>query len=100
MAPYNGPYKDMSEKGLRYVIQVSHPDSDTRVFTGLLSDRTWELKDGPCFYVGNNQAGKIMEIDDPNDSVIEGDVLNYRVSSAFGTEFKYSHFDSSRCTSG
>ena len=100
VAPYNGPYKDPSEKGLRYVIQVSHPDSDTRVFTGLMSGTTWEHQNTPCFYAGNNQAGKIVEIDDPNDSVIEGDVMNYRVSSAFGTAFKFTHFDSSRCTSG
>ena len=96
--PYSGPYKDPAEEGLRYVIQVSHPDSaEPRVFTGLFHDLTWEYEEGPCFYAGNRQGGTIMEIDDPNDPVIEGSYLDYRVATAFETDFKYSHFDKSRC---
>ena len=88
-----------AENGSRYVINVTHPDAESsRVFTGLLYGLTWEFEEGPCFYVGNSQAGPIYEVQDPNDSVIEGSYEDYRVTDAFETNFPYSRFDESQCS--
>ena len=78
-----------------YVINVTHPDypDEPRSFVGLKSDITWEFERRVCYYVGNNQAGKLGEVDDPNDSVIQGEYSEYAVESLFATEFKYNRFN-------
>ena len=58
---------------------------------------TWEFEKRPCIYVGNSQAGPIVEVDDPNDSVIEGEYTEYEVESMFATDFTYSHFNNDLC---
>ena len=59
---------------------------------------TWEFEERPCLYVGNSQAGPLGERDvDPNDSVIEGSYMDYRVDSMFSSDFKFSHFEETRC---
>ena len=80
-----------------YVITVDHPESEPRSFVGLKSDVTWEFENRVCYYVGNTQAGKLAEVDDPNDSVIEGEYTEYKVETLFSTAFKYSHFDEGNC---
>ena len=80
-----------------YIITVDHPQSDPRNFVGLKSDVTWEFEKRVCYYVGNTQAGKLAEVADPNDSVIEGDYNDYKIDALFGTDFKYSHFDETQC---
>lgn len=80
------------------MIQVNHPDSDPRIFTGLLVECSWERDRTYCFYVGNRQAGTIAEVQDPNDPVIEGSYVNYIMADDFATDFKFSHFDESRCS--
>ena len=80
-----------------YIITVDHPQSDPRSFVGLKYSVTWEFEKRVCYYVGNTQAGKLAEVSDPNDSVIEGDYTDYKVDSLFATDFKFSHFDVSRC---
>ena len=87
-----------ADHGQRYVIQVDHPDSDPRVFTGLLAGYSWERDRENCFYVGNRQAGTIVEVNDPNDPVIEGTYSDYQMTDAFSTDFKFSHFDEDRCS--
>ena len=87
-----------ADHGDRYVIQVEHPDSEPRVFTGLLAGYSWERDRDNCFYAGNRQAGTIQEVTDPNDPVIEGSYANYETESAFSTDFKFSHFDEGRCS--
>ena len=57
----------------------------------------WELEEGPCYYVGNSQAGKLAELDDPNDSVITGMYSDYKVDTLFSTAFAYAHFNETRC---
>ena len=51
-----------------------------------------------CFYVGNRQGGTIREVEDPNDSVIEGSYADYMTAGDFSTEFTFSHFDEDRCS--
>lgn len=94
---YTGPIIDDIETD-RYEVTVTHPDfSGTRRFTALLSDVNWEFQTTPCFYAGNQQGGPIAEVEDPNDSVIEGDYADYRVNGPFETDYAFSRFDSSQC---
>ena len=65
---------------------------------GCLSPRTWESKKRQCLYVGNRQGGSSDEVDSPNDPVIQGRYTDYVVNDTLGTEFEYTHFDSSRCS--
>ena len=59
---------------------------------------TWEFEHKPCLYVGNSQAGPLGEEDvDPNDSVIEGSYVDYRVDSMFSSNFTFSYFDEEAC---
>ena len=98
VSAFEGSFREGVEPENRYVINVTHPASENpRAFTGLLYDITWEFEKGPCFYVGNQQGGPIYEVEDPNDSVIEGTYENYRVGGAFETEYFFSQFDSNRC---
>ena len=80
-----------------YIITVRHPEAPSRSFVGLKSNVTWEFEKRVCYYVGNKQAGKLAEVSDPNDSVIEGDYTEYKVASLFATGFKYSHFEEGGC---
>ena len=58
---------------------------------------TWDVRDELCFYAGSNQGGPIREIEEPNDSVIEGSYEDYRVQGLFSTQFVYAQFDDSMC---
>lgn len=99
LAEYTGPILNDTETN-RFEISVTHPDfSGTRRFTGLLLDVNWEFQKTPCFFVGNQQGGPIYEVEDPNDSVIEGGYEDYRVGGVFEPDYKYNRFDSSRCSS-
>nr|CAI68017.1 LPS-binding protein [Suberites domuncula] len=90
-------YIDSDLEGDHYELAVTHPDfSGTRRFVGHLLGHSWEEKT-PCFYVGNVQGGPIYEVEDPNDSVIEGKYKDYRMDGAFDTSFMYSRFDDSQC---
>ena len=83
-----------------YVITVDHPNSPPRSFVGVKYNITWEYEARVCYYAGNRQAGDIYEVaGDPavNDPVIEGSYRDYKVDSLFATDFKYSHFNESRC---
>ena len=100
VSKFTGQINDTETNYERYEISVTHPDfKGVRRFTGLLLNVNWEFQKTPCFYVGNQQGGSIYEVEDPNDSVIEGGYEDYRVGGAFETEFKYNRFDDSRCTS-
>ena len=61
---------------------------------------TWELERRPCYFVGNGQAGRLVEVTppDPNDPVIEGKYSDYIVGSLFATDYTYSHFNDSMCS--
>lgn len=80
-----------------YAITVNHPVDPTRQFVGLLH-RSWTRSGMTCLYSGNKQAGKIREVESPNDPVIRGDYMDYEVSTPFETQFRYSVFRSDVCS--
>ena len=80
-----------------YEITVEYPGSKPRSFVGVLHSRTWELDKRPCLYVGDSQAGPTDEVPTLNDSVIEGDYTDYIITTLFSTDYKYSHFERTRC---
>ena len=84
-----------------YIVTVRYPGTPPRSFVGLKNGVTWEMERRPCYFVGNGQGGKVSkeEIAEPNDSVIEGRYTDYIVESTFATDYKYSHFDESKCNS-
>ena len=81
-----------------FTITVNPVDSQQRRFVAEFYDQVWDTTPGVCFYVGSNQAGPIGEIDEPNDSVIQGVYSDYRVSGLFDSEYMYSRFNDLRCT--
>ena len=99
MSIYTGPNKNAHPDYPRYTVTVDRPDSQ-RTFTGIFYSFNWEFKGlgGPCLYVGNRQAGPIYEVDNPNDSVIQGSYEEYKTDGPFGTDFIYSKYDT--CTDG
>ncbi len=99
VTPFTGVDRNGNPVPERYVINLSSPTSgEERTFTGWYYDLTWEFEDGPCLYAGNRQAGPIYEIQEPNDSVIEGRYKEYMVNSAFSeVEYTYGLFNEDRC---
>ena len=84
-----------------FAVTVRYPDSKPRSFIGDLSSLSWERRDEYCLYVGSRQGGPLNPDDamgGPNDPVIEGEYLQYKVDSSFASEFTYSHFDETRCS--
>lgn len=95
---YTGEIKEESLANADlYVVTIQHPLAPRRQFVGLYYTLSWEFQSEPCLYVGNRQGGPIREVDDPNDSVIEGDYTNYIVAEKFGTNFQYSVFNQTTC---
>ena len=68
-----------------------------RRIDAVVSPRTWNMKNGPCYYVGNSQGGP-SQSNDQTESVIEGKVGQYETDTLFSTSFVYSQFDESICT--
>lgn len=81
-----------------YSVCVLHPSdpSRDRKFVAEFSTQKWDFSTDTCFYSGNIQGGKLLEIkdDDFNDPVIEGDYEEYIVPGLFMNSFKYSQFSS------
>ena len=83
-----------------YVVTVQPPDpSPSRSFLGEFYDRKWDRTNEPCLYVGNAQGGKSYDVEDPNDSVIEGNYREYFIENEdlFETNYKYVQFEEERC---
>ena len=81
-----------------YTVTISHPLSKPRSFTGHLYDFTWEFESKKCLYVGNPQGGPLDNLDDPNDSVIEGVYYQYLTQGPFKTDYYYAVFDDEKCS--
>ena len=60
-----------------YITTVRYPGTPPRRFVGIESSVTWELERRPCYFVGSGQAGPLVEVSEPNDSVIEGMYSDY-----------------------
>ncbi|XP_065884189.1 uncharacterized protein [Dysidea avara] len=81
-----------------YSITVDHPQAPVRSFVADLYHRTWDRSLDPCLYAGNSQGGPISELDDPNDSVIEGEYSDYEVADGiFGRDFKHNRLLTTSC---
>lgn len=99
VSAFTGTLFDLADaRDDRYTVAVRHPSCPQRTFTAILLSVDWEFNRKPCFYAGNQQGGAIYEVEEPNDSVIEGDFEEYRVSGAFDVGFRFSRFNDALCT--
>ena len=81
-----------------YIVTVNPPDSDMRTFIGENFLRTWDSSAEECVYAGNSQGGPSGEFfSQYKDPVIEGNYLQYKVSSRYATSFPYSQFRGELC---
>ena len=73
-------------------LELFAPDSESyRRIPAFLAPRTWDHTKAPCYYIGNAQGGPSVS-HDPIESVIEGQVSDYKTSSLFSDDFTYSQF--------
>lgn len=93
---YDGPLPTALDVDSLYSVCISHPSgpSSDRKFIAEYFTRKWDLSTATCFYSGNIQGGKLLEIEDTNfnDPVIEGQYTEYIVQGLFKNSFKYSQF--------
>ena len=71
-------------------------DLTSHTFVSLSYFQTWDQREEECLYAGNKQGGASYYVDEPADSVIQGDYSDYKVSHHFDTEFTYSVFDNTK----
>ena len=91
---FTGEFGD-EQRDNDYIITVRYPGTPPR---RIESSVTWELERRLCYFVGSGQAGPLVEVSKPNDSVIEGVYRDYIIESLFATSYTYSHFLEGRCT--
>lgn len=98
---YNGSGLPQGADVDRYYVVTVEPEapSPPRSFLGEFYHLKWDKSREPCLYVGNAQGGPSYEIEDPNDSVIEGRYREYIIASddLFETEYVYTQFADDRC---
>ncbi len=96
--PFTGQTRDGNAAcDKTFVVSVSHPDDTTRSFVACREPFTWDLQRVTCLYAGNRQGGSVYEFESPNDPVIQGTYMDYLVSDAFATSFRFSRFEDSMC---
>ena len=69
-----------------------------RQFVAELFHRSWDLSAQRCLYAGSSQGGALSDIPGPQDSVIEGRYTEYRVTRILDTDYTYTRFDRSLCS--
>ena len=95
LAKFNGTQLDDTT---RYVISVNRDGSLVKEFTGSFHTLVWDQTVGDCLYVGDRQGGRISEVQDPNDPVLDGSYKDYRVPSAFDeTGYRFGRFQENLC---
>ena len=82
----------LGEGTVPYVVNVKHPQAQLRSFLADHYSHVWDGSPKPCLYAGGSQGGPISDVE-PNDSVIEGNYLEYEVSSLFDHQFKYNRLN-------
>ena len=88
---------DLQEQEL-YVVKVDPTDSSPRRFVAEYYQLSWDqTRRDTCLYAGDQQGGRIREISNPNDPVIEGRYQFYHTGGLFETQFRYSQFNVSLC---
>ncbi len=94
-----GSLSDGSTRDDTYILTVNYPNMSPRRFVTFLHSVTWDRRGKEyCLYGGNRQGGGILEIESPNDPIIQGRYRDYIVGEQFGVDFAYSHFESSECS--
>ena len=78
---------------------IQPPSSPTRRVGAFLEAHRWDGTPQSCLYAGNSQGGPLGEVkvSDPQDSLIEGDINDYRMQSAFATNYRFEQFDETSC---
>ena len=83
---FTGEFGD-EQRDNDYIIIVRYPGTPPRSFVGIESSVTSELERRPCYFVGSEQAGPLVEVSEPNNSVIEGVYRDYIIESLFATSY-------------
>ena len=103
MVPYNGPFIEAPESGVAtFSVNINFPGVTPRSFIAWLRFPSWEIdRRMYCLYAGDGHAGSVYEVPagPDNGPVIEGVYTEYIVGGKFETDFRYSHFESTRCSS-
>ena len=96
----NLPPDLMEEEYYNVTVLPWNESSLPRSFLGIFFTQKWDSSAGPCLYVGNAQGGPSSEVEDPNDSVIEGDYIDYLIPGGdmFEAEYKFAQFQEERCS--
>ena len=95
MEKYNGMTRDNSTNV--YIITVTTPSGEQRIFPAWLEAKTWDGTREPCLYAGSYQGGTVYEVVASHDPVIEGTYADYTTAGSFDAMFTYSHFDEDKC---
>ena len=84
-----------------YTVSVTSASDPTAVrsFVAERGDVTWNKLEETCLYAGNSQGGSVIEVDEPNDPVIEGSFKEYQMNGLFETDYVYAQFEEDRCLS-
>ena len=77
----------LAEGTVPYLVNVKHPRAQPRSFLADHYSHVWDGSPKSCLYAGSSQGGPI------SDSVIEGNYLEYEVSSLFDYQFKYNRLN-------
>lgn len=82
-----------------YVVTVKPESASARSFIGEFYHLKWDRSREPCLYVGNAQGGPSYDIEEPNDSIIEGEYNDYIIENddLFETTYTYVKFEEDRC---
>lgn len=98
---FNGTGLDTGFDASRYYVVTveSASGGPSRSFLGEFYHLKWDKSREPCLYAGNAQGGPSYEVEEPNDSVIEGRYREYIISNEdlFETRYMYSQFEEDRC---
>ena len=98
---YVGPTPTYLDVDSLFAVCVSPPGrngepSKPRKFVAEYYSLKWDATSDACFYSGNIQGGRLLEVSDPafNDPVIEGFYTDYITSGLFQNSFMYTQFSS------
>ena len=74
-----------------YLIEI--PGNTQRQMIGDRHSTTWQREKRQCFYVGDRQGGRGLEIKGaPNEPLIEGVYTDYIMDGPYDTSFTFSRF--------
>ena len=98
VANFTGTVTTGTDTSNLYLVTLQPPNSSIRKVAAFLEPRRWDHTPKNCLYAGNSQGGRLREVQDPNDSLIEGDITDYQMPSAFATSFRFRQFNESSCS--